>query len=421
MTAPFNPFAAQTYTLASSIGSFDTTIILSSFLEPVTNTPYTMALINSQIVYATIAPKTTSSEFISFTGITQNGNGTASLTGVTRGLAKKYPFTESTSYKVPHSGQSQFIISDAPQLFNEYVTLHNAETIDGAKTFTGANDFTGGTITVPTPSTNSQAATKLYVDTAVVAGAPDASTTTKGVTRLDTAPVAPTIPIAVGQNSLLVAPATGTSGGILGWTSTTVRVSSVLLTQHAIVIGGGAGATPTPLASLGTSTTVLHGAAAGDPTWGAVDLTTDVTGVLPVANMAVGSFVGAVTSLSTSATTNTDTTFTCNFTAKNITIYFRLSGGDNGTALYTYGNATWNGTTLVGEWIVKNNLATDTITGGVLVVDANPPTVGGVTGNCQKVIMSITSVTSTTFVVRCAFSGNVSTNGTAVFYPVATR
>jgi hypothetical protein len=51
-----------------------------------------MALLNTDIVYGTIAPKTSSSEFISFTGITQNADGTATLTGVTRGLAKKYPF-----------------------------------------------------------------------------------------------------------------------------------------------------------------------------------------------------------------------------------------------------------------------------------------------------------------------------------------
>ncbi len=76
----------------------------------------------------------------------------------------------------------------------------------------------------------------------------------------------------------------GTSGGILGYTASGTLASSVLLTQHALVVGGGAGATPTPLASLGTSTTVLHGAAAGDPTFGAVSLTADVSGTLPVAN-----------------------------------------------------------------------------------------------------------------------------------------
>lgn len=128
---PYNPAGGQTYTLQSSIGSTDTSILLSSFLEPVTATPYTMALLNTDIVYATIAPKTTSSEFISFTGITQNADGTATLTGVVRGLAKKSPFTGSAAYRLPHSGQSQFILSDAPQVFKKFGTLDNDEVITG--------------------------------------------------------------------------------------------------------------------------------------------------------------------------------------------------------------------------------------------------------------------------------------------------
>lgn len=128
---PFNPFGSGIYTLAASISSTATTITLNSFVEPVSGTPYTMALLNTNIAYGTIAPKTTSAEFISFTGIVQNGNGTATLTGVTRGLNKKYPFTENSSFKLPHSGQSQFIISDAPQLFKKYGTLENDEIVTG--------------------------------------------------------------------------------------------------------------------------------------------------------------------------------------------------------------------------------------------------------------------------------------------------
>lgn len=76
----------------------------------------------------------------------------------------------------------------------------------------------------------------------------------------------------------------GTSGGILGFTGSTTLASSVALTQNALVLGGGAGATPTPLGSLGTTTTLLHGNAAGAPTFGAVSLTADVTGITPIAN-----------------------------------------------------------------------------------------------------------------------------------------
>lgn len=127
----FNVAGAGTYYLGSSIGSTDTTILLSSFLEPVSGVAYTMALLNTDIVFATIAPGTSSSEFISFTGITQNANGTATLTGVTRGLAKKYPFTTSSTFKLPHSGQTIFILSDAPQVFNKYGTLDNNSVITG--------------------------------------------------------------------------------------------------------------------------------------------------------------------------------------------------------------------------------------------------------------------------------------------------
>lgn len=145
--ATFNPFGAQTYYLNGSISSTQTSITLASFVEPVSGVAYTMALLNTDIAYATISPKTSSSEFISFTGITQNADGTATLTGVTRGLAKKYPFTASATFRLPHSGQSQFIISDMPQLFNKYMVNENAETVTGEKTFTLLPRSNGGNAT----------------------------------------------------------------------------------------------------------------------------------------------------------------------------------------------------------------------------------------------------------------------------------
>lgn len=152
---PFYPTGGTTYYLGASIGSTDTTILLSSFLEPISGTPYTMALMNTTIAYGTIAPISAQSEFISFTGITQNADGTATLTGVTRGLSRSYPYTSSSTYKLPHAGQSIFILSDSPALFNKYAVIEN----DNA--FTGAN-------TVPTPSAPTEIANKAYVD--LVAG-----------------------------------------------------------------------------------------------------------------------------------------------------------------------------------------------------------------------------------------------------------
>jgi len=92
----------------------------------------------------------------------------------------------------------------------------------------------------------------------------------------------------VTTSGTLVLSVTGTSGGVPYFSASNKMGTSGALTASALVLGGGAGAAPTPMASLGTTTTVLHGNAAGAPTFGAVSLTADVTGTLPVANGGTG-------------------------------------------------------------------------------------------------------------------------------------
>jgi hypothetical protein len=93
-----------------------------------------------------------------------------------------------------------------------------------------------------------------------------------------------TVPVSAGGTGIT----SGTSGGVPYYSSTSAIASSALLTQNALMIGGGAGAAPAVLGSLGTTTTVLHGNAAGAPTYGAVSLTADVSGTLPIANGGTG-------------------------------------------------------------------------------------------------------------------------------------
>lgn len=68
----------------------------------------------------------------------------------------------------------------------------------------------------------------------------------------------------------------GTSGGVPYFNSTSTMLSSGLLGANQVLLGGGAGVAPISLGSLGTTTTLLHGNAAGAPTFGAV-VTNDIT------------------------------------------------------------------------------------------------------------------------------------------------
>jgi len=169
----FNFTGAQTFLLASGIGSSDVTILLESFAEPITGTKYTMSYLDTDIVYATLSPKTTSTEFISFTGITQNGDSTATLTGVVRGLSRSYPYTTNASYKVAHSGQSQLILSNSPQFYEEFMTKRNDETISGIKTFSVSP-------IVPAGATGTQAVNYAQAAALIAGGVADASTTVAG-------------------------------------------------------------------------------------------------------------------------------------------------------------------------------------------------------------------------------------------------
>lgn len=74
----------------------------------------------------------------------------------------------------------------------------------------------------------------------------------------------------------------GTSGGVLAFTGSETIVSSTELLHDQIVLGGGAGSAPRTPVGLGTGTTVLHGNAAGAPTWSKVDLSVDTVGSIGV-------------------------------------------------------------------------------------------------------------------------------------------
>src|SRR5262245_35762367 len=144
-------------------------------------------------------------------------------------------------------------------------TLPVANGGTGAATLTGVLVGSGtSAVTAITSSTTGQ-----------VPRVTGANTFAFGALSLSTAAaVTGTLPVGNGGTGIT----SGTSGGVLAFTAAGTIASSGALTANRIVLGGGAGVAPTVLGSLGTTTTVLHGNAAGAPTFGLVDLSTDVTG-----------------------------------------------------------------------------------------------------------------------------------------------
>ncbi len=191
----------QATTLAGAGASIsDTSLVLTSFTD-IDGALLTMTDFGSK-GFGTIEPNGAFEEQIVFTGIVQNGNGTATLTGVSNVLFLA-PYTETSGLFKAHAGGTTFVISNTSGFYNDLTGKNNDETITGTWTFTSPNYPRMNTATPP-PTDDEQFATKKYVDDVAIQGAPDATEITKGITKLSVAAVSPTNPIAVGDNDTRV-------------------------------------------------------------------------------------------------------------------------------------------------------------------------------------------------------------------------
>lgn len=130
--------------------------------------------------YMTLEPETEREENISFTGITQNANGTATLTGVTRGLGLVSPYTAVAANRYAHAGGTRVRITNSAPFYNDFANKENDETITQNWTY-------NNNVTIPlVPVNQSHAASKDYVDSVAIAGAPNASTIVKGIVEIAT-------------------------------------------------------------------------------------------------------------------------------------------------------------------------------------------------------------------------------------------
>src|SRR3990167_2049083 len=142
------------------------------------------------IGYGTLEPGTSREESISFTGITQNADDTATLTGVVRGRDFVTPYAASSTLEKAHAGGTIFILTNTSAFYGQrFAILDNTSTITGLWTFASSTDTwprMAATSSL-TGVSSTLLATKDYVDSVATSGAANADASTKGIIQLPTA------------------------------------------------------------------------------------------------------------------------------------------------------------------------------------------------------------------------------------------
>jgi len=212
---------AQSFAITSAGAALgDTTLTLQSFKQ-IDGTTNIVTADLGDYCFGTIEPNNgTQEEATRFTGVTQNANGTATLTGV-YSVGFVSPYTATSGLAKSHAGGATFILSNDAGFYNQFATPANNNTWTGSNTFTqdvivpltpsvasaatskyyitgvdaltvhlassetitGAKTFTVLPTIPATPSASTDAASKGYVDGVAFAGAPNASTSVKGIVQ----------------------------------------------------------------------------------------------------------------------------------------------------------------------------------------------------------------------------------------------
>lgn len=175
------PFAGSTYNLAGAgISSSDTSITLTSLTIKQTGQKIADSDL-SDTFYVTVEPgNNTKQEIVACTTVAQNSNGSATLSGCSRGMSPIFPYTASTTMAFTHGGGSQVIFSDPPQLYEKFTAYDNYENVTSGWLFT-VTPSTTDTCTETTELCN-----KSYIDSSVNQGAATSTEATGGISELAT-------------------------------------------------------------------------------------------------------------------------------------------------------------------------------------------------------------------------------------------
>lgn len=147
----------QSFSLAGAgVVAGATTMTLKSMLD-IDGNALTMATAFGAEGWGTVEPgNNTLEESISFTGLTNNSNGTVTLTGI-KSVTFGTPYTQTSGFAKTHAGSTTFVISNTSGYYTEFTKKSNDETVTGYWA-------------VPSPLANANPATKQYVDNLVSGG-----------------------------------------------------------------------------------------------------------------------------------------------------------------------------------------------------------------------------------------------------------
>lgn len=123
----FRPVQAQPFTLSGSgVVQGATTMVLRRF-QDIDGNNLTMSSFGLK-GYGTVEPGNgTREESILFTGVTQNTNGTATLTGVLH-VGFSYPYTQTSGFTKSHAGATTFVLSNTSAYYSNFLSKENDAT-----------------------------------------------------------------------------------------------------------------------------------------------------------------------------------------------------------------------------------------------------------------------------------------------------
>lgn len=213
----FTPIqSTQFYLAGSGVTNVQNTITLQSFTTP-DGRAITTAMTGG-ILYGVLDPNSPSKiENTSCTGVTQNSNGTATLTGCLRGLDFIYPYAASSTLAYSHSGGAYFILSNSAAFYGQQFALQgNYATITAPWIFGSTTPPEYDSVAAQGQgtyiATTSEFASVAYVNAISTSGAPNASASVKGIVQIATAIQTASGTATGSTGALLVIPASlGTS------------------------------------------------------------------------------------------------------------------------------------------------------------------------------------------------------------------